>query len=1153
MEYIATKILLTETVEIRLRNGRTLSKTPDISRGFGFLEHSQNIYTFFHINEIPEPIRSVIDLKKTKNEDKLAHAFPQLTFNVRYKRNKDQAVDIVINNIYKNALLYFDSTKLELPSDSKHLEIFHPNNKPELVEEFYSASISPAISQEGTEDYYFAINLKPFKQFDISIDNIDEVIEDSKFLKRFLLLLTSLLDGKDADQIEKLQKFLSFNPKLIEPFLDSLAELKDLTIPELTKIIQYFDFNKAFSFYFENFNTVINNKKLLFIDIESDGDEIKELTFISRGDVNKYDDISQHKLQEIIESLNKEFKEFVIIGHNIKNWDLEILYKNGLEKRPDNSIWDTIFIEALIDPLRQKLALDSEHDSFEDAKQAKDLFITQLKRILLNPELNLDCLKENRVHKLFLNELYELFDISKLSLISKIEAQISDELKSLFKNIKPIGKEIIDYFNDSIVSHADSKTLIIIPSFLLPIIPWVKNCQLLSAYYEGYESVNNISNQDISDTYIRSYLSNLSLMASRCELNNSYSLIAPFIQINKPFLKEAKVKKDLLMPSSEENEIIFTDIFTFKSFIKQGKEFLKDFTLYIASPELLKIDRIRLKKFTSSDIFNIFNQHNASKHLHLLSKSYQIKKELVADYMPDINPDNFDTYIIERVGNDFICYGAIDYEEIEKLDNKKIIDPIKGLFNHQWEIIIPELIFERGREADSDTMILNSSTKYRSHYWTFNSLVFDSIIKQNSSSHLNILLINNPFEINSVSRFLTRAGFYILSDPSELEIINTALVGKNLLITTFDKLLNIVKRISSPCRFFIETLNINDSLKIENISADTNNAVDEPESLEEQYNDSEQRFTEEASSNELEEKSNFVKIYDVESDTQNSHPINYYSYLISSANPANIIYSLENSKRNLTRNINFKIEKVLAWGSTKIFEERKLLLNDLFMEKTKSDYDNNKLKENIEKIFLRGKGKNGGDGKLTDIQNRYIDSILNEEQDSLLVSLPTGGGKSILFQGPSLLKSQISGKFSVVISPLRALMVDQVKNLWDLGFYDSVEAPTGDLSRFEINDIYRRFSSGDIKLIYVAPERFRSKGFLRSLEFRLLNDDGPEYWIFDEAHCISQWGLDFRPDYLYAAKYVARKRREGYRAKTLFMSATVTNQVYEDLNRIFHD
>ncbi len=136
-------------------------------------------------------------------------------------------------------------------------------------------------------------------------------------------------------------------------------------------------------------------------------------------------------------------------------------------------------------------------------------------------------------------------------------------------------------------------------------------------------------------------------------------------------------------------------------------------------------------------------------------------------------------------------------------------------------------------------------------------------------------------------------------------------------------------------------------------------------------------------------------------------------------------------------------------------------------------------------------------------------------EGSHLAILPTGGGKSLCFQLPALVRYLRRGQLTLVVSPLQALMKDQVDNLIQRTGTLDAAALYGLLTPPERGDVLERVRLGEIGLLYVSPEQLRNVSFRRVLESREIG-----CWVFDEAHCLSKWGHDFRPDYLYAARFI---------------------------------
>jgi ATP-dependent DNA helicase RecQ len=178
------------------------------------------------------------------------------------------------------------------------------------------------------------------------------------------------------------------------------------------------------------------------------------------------------------------------------------------------------------------------------------------------------------------------------------------------------------------------------------------------------------------------------------------------------------------------------------------------------------------------------------------------------------------------------------------------------------------------------------------------------------------------------------------------------------------------------------------------------------------------------------------------------------------------------------------------------------------------------------------------------LQEVIVESAMRGEH--LLGILPTGTGKSLCYQIPALSRYEKTGALTVVISPLVALMADQVAGLEARG-HTCCAAFNGLLTMPERADVLDRIRLGDVGILITSPEQLRNRSLRQVLAQREIGA-----WVLDEAHCLSKWGHDFRPDYRYVGRFIHERAGDGSPPPILCLTATAKPEVVDDIANHFH-
>ena len=858
------------------------------------------------------------------------------------------------------------------------------------------------------------------------------------------------------------------------------------------------------------------NYAVFDLEARSEKDEghyvVEQAAFVSEKETVVY----PSKEVRTIEDFYKRLSEYkLIVGHNIKKWDIGKVFNwMGLFFNQGQYIWDTLEVEMVLNPFSKGYSLNNpdaeRHTALSDSLFTQSLFWSQILslagkeydwfKVLLPVEIRpifeiinsgeASGLFENRIkHKSFFKQYGRISRALSLDLsgINNFNAPIVIAPKSLWRIIRE-NSDVFFYGDDKTYSRFDR------------------------------DKLSNVPVTDIKTAILHSLSSSARKDILVCDLS--------------PAVKgELLDLMDAYLTTCTENSPLCCTSWQFDS-LEQKRKDLADAIFIVGkeiearenSNERIRCENISLSSLTSREglrLLRKFAESNASNRI-----SRDIYQVLTGTHPPR---DYGNMWIEAQPGDRFrIKYNRdfFKYESGLEETYQEKIHVITIQYNSLVQDQEPIHIIRTSRapkksdisfENPESIQRLSSTTKSRCSYWTYQL----SLIASMKKTMPVVWVVEKSGEIDALKSAARELGFYVpLSEQIQrsIELANEIEHPEQSLIIIGGK--DFRKLIDADIQE--KYCLVYNCIDFESKLIRWNGMLpfgDEP-----------------------------VKASDVLSPDDYIYAswpqFEIINYLIHEGNPDCKLCMLDPIFDCSDLNYRKLKAKTVSVTPNNAYSECKEHIEKYFLDPPaqaiKVD-ETNAMEEMLE--MFKEINPNVSDWK--DAQRAILPDIIKKEQNCL-ICMPTGGGKSILFQLPALYRAKRSGKMSIVISPLKALLKDQVVDLDMPG----VEYLNSDKTADEIERIYQKIRGGEIQLLYMTPERFRSQSFMNALGYRLRRDNGLEYIIFDEAHCISQWGLDFRPDYRYAA-IVSQQISDTFKdVKIELFTATVTKNVREDISSI---
>lgn len=944
----------------------------------------------------------------------------------------------------------------------------------------------------------------------ISDNEISQWIDRSQ-PKECGAFLFSILNGDfEKNIIDKIETFLI--AKCIKGLDEESTQLETINkLPlQIAKdvILGYFTDTSIYThFMHDKWEELKLQVPHLTFDIESDGDNISEFAFRYEENTRSYS--SQKQIKSLIRRINDAS---IIVGHNIKEWDLPILTKHGLSF--NGFIWDTLEIELLLNPCRYAYSLKTTHIAKNDVELIDQLFWNQLLRLSFNQNL-CEELKAELPEEIneYLKKLQDPF------FAETFKAEAKDGYQ-FFQELVPLSKSLISKLRDLDIASEKEDILVIAPKDIWPRIAQYVSLKFPTEISRKYYIID-VSGFTGENMLLRKFLYRF------CEEAKT-----PLF-INLPqYLRLGEGKHSLFIPNDilknitrpSGGRIDCIDFESFGSYKSLNSQYSKIITI---GGEL----HDRIYKVQIGDSYDSIGPNMVLSKLFLSMASCNYALVPSSDYNHfGINKDDLTASIwAERDTTGKITI----FKNFKfKIAKERFLSHFNAINEHiEWKLenqdnngINPTIVTIKN---DKESARLSDSTTFRSHYWAYQF----GIIREIKTQLPIVYVVNNSQEVAELSNLARALGYYVPSAGTgfrKLEHIEShanslVVISKNQFVHGIGEY-----RTNQPYCY------IWDSMDIDRLRLMWDVLPFEDDELDNITNEVDNRIGRTTPRKCIVSAWPIMRHYFslIRANSRDSQMFIIDSHFDDNPDIADICKCEQQQFNSPTNSKEFT---ALKGVSETYFKDSEFSMPEL---------DADTAMEAIRKCFIP-------DYTWHDYQKEILPVVLKREND-LLISLPTGGGKSIIFQGPAIYRAASSHRLSIVISPLRALMQDQVEELTQKGFGSAVDYISGDRTYPEVQEIYRRIRGGEIALLYITPERFRVKGFVNALQQRLEHDKGLEYVVFDEAHCISQWGQEFRPDYRNAILECS-KLKECFDIKLCLLSATVTAQIEDDIRNFLPD